>query len=97
MPFAHLVVLALAAAGASAGAQATRPPTLPMPTEASTEVQARQRIDQEIAGIDTELDQAELFRVRVEAIRFGISSDPGGSPDCCDERLQSLRVRNHPA
>ena len=64
--------------------------------EQGADVQAGERIDQKIAGFQTELQQAELLGIGVETIGFGIDSNPGRAPDCCDNRVQVLRIRNHP-
>lgn len=71
MPRVSLLVLALTVVGASASAQATRPPTLPLPAGTSTEVQARQRLNE-----GQRLMKEDTFGPAAVAFEEAIALDP---------------------
>ena len=60
------------------------------------EVEPGERIDQKIACFEAKLQEAELLGIGVKTIGFGINRNPGRSLDCCDNRIQILRIRDHP-
>ena len=59
------------------------------------EVQARQRVKESVAGNGADLDQADLFRVGMQAVRFGVHSHPGCRAENGKEGCQLLFTFNH--
>jgi len=65
-------------------------------TEQRVEVDASERVNEPVAGNRADLNQADFFRVGVQAVRLRIHGHPGGCPEHGQEGLDlSFRV-NHP-
>ena len=67
----------------------------PQRVEQRTEVQGRKRIDQSIGPGQADLNQAELFRVCVQAVGFGVQRNPVGRLDLGNPARELFFAVNH--
>ena len=63
--------------------------------EQGIEIDRRQRVDEIVTGDRADLDQANLFRVGVQAVRLCIDSDPGATLEAIQEFGQFCFRINH--